>query len=102
MVLPRGLPSAHFSAKGQAGFFIRPNVSAQGTIPNSINKVMPGIIKSAKGEDWSNDKGISIKLPSGATISDPPPASAPKPRKANKKIKKILPVVFIFGKAGKG
>lgn len=86
----------------EAGFFTRANVKPQGTTPNNINKVMPGIIKSVKGEALSNDKGIPIKWPSGAIINEPPPASAPIPRKPSKKIKKFLPVVvFIFGKAGK-
>ena len=83
------------SANSFFGFFINAKTIAQGKLPRTRNRIIPGIKKLLKGEFSNSDKGIPNNFPSGEIINTPPPKTAPLPRNANKK-RRIFRAVFDF------
>ena len=72
------------------GLFIKASVNQIGTNPSTLNKIIPGIKKLLKGEFSNIDWGIPNSLPDGEIMNTAPPKIAPKPRIANKKIRRLL------------
>ena len=73
----------------QVGFLSRAYTSTRGTIPSTVNSIIPGIKKLVKGELPMALTGIPIISPLGDSINTPPPPKAPTPKKPNRKIKKF-------------
>ena len=72
------------SANAEDVFLRNANMSKVGKMPNTTNKIIPGIKKSANGEFFKMDNGNPpSSLPDGEIISAPPPPMALTPRKAN-------------------
>ena len=85
------LKKLKYSAILQSGLFINAHAVRQGKSPKTLNKIIPGIKKSLKGEVSKIDNGNPPNnLPEGDIINAPPPPMAPIPRNINKKIRIFL------------
>jgi hypothetical protein len=59
-----------------------------------VNKIMPGIRKSGKGECSKIERGKPpISFPEGDRIKKAPPPSAPIPKKESKAIRMFLSII---------
>ena len=84
------------SANREFGFFNSARTSKLGKSPKTMNKMIPGIKKSWKGDLAKMDNGKPpSNLPDGETINAPPPPTAPNPRNARRK-RWIFIAVFDF------